>query len=645
MKCRSTYLWLPLLAASSLIHAETSLAPVIVTANGTEYRDVDAPYASEVYTAAQIAASGATTLYEFLGQQSSVTVMPSFGNTFAQQLDMRGYGIGSGYQNIAVTVDGHRLNNIDMSAPVLGAIPLASIERIEITKGSGSVALGDGATAGAIRIVTRDVEGASVRLAAGNHGVRSAAITAGASGENFSLNLTGEHQSRAGFSDADITGERDSALSNNLHVMARWFPSATTELRLGKDRSRIDTTYPGYLSRDAFNADPAQNGGNIYTQQQLSADGTSLGATATIAVNHKLSVDHYREEKSSEYRVPWPWQADYENRSNTIALHSRFGALTTTVALQGFNGTRTGTDNDTSKRNAALYLQGDYRFANTTLAIGGRRERVRYEYQPLTGTALDDQLTLSAADIGINHRYDDSLSVFANYNYGFQAPDIDRFFNPVYDPVTWQVTGVVFNDFIAPVRARTLNVGINHMTTDNKLKLTLFRTALHNEIYFEPLTFTNTNIDKSHKYGLELQETHRFNTQWSGHLNYTWTRALIDSEESSAGAYDGKELPGVSRHTATAGVSYAPNARSTVALSHSYRSRSFAAEDFTNSFAQKQAPYNATQARYAYRTKNGELFVKVDNLLNRSNGLWVKDDVIYPVNFTRNWLVGATTTF
>jgi iron complex outermembrane receptor protein len=30
----------------------------------------------------------------------------------------------------------------------------------------------------------------------------------------------------------------------------------------------------------------------------------------------------------------------------------------------------------------------------------------------------------------------------------------------------------------------------------------------------------------------------------------------------------------------------------------------------------------------------------VDNLFEQSNGIWIRDDAIYPVNFTRNWRLG-----
>ena len=45
----------------------------------------------------------------------------------------------SGYQNVVISVDGQRLNNIDMSRQLIGSIDINSIERIEIAKGTGSV--------------------------------------------------------------------------------------------------------------------------------------------------------------------------------------------------------------------------------------------------------------------------------------------------------------------------------------------------------------------------------------------------------------------------------------------------------------------------------------------------------------------------
>ncbi|OYZ30073.1 MAG: TonB-dependent receptor, partial [Hydrogenophilales bacterium 17-64-65] len=89
---------------------------IVVTPTRTPLADVDAPFASEVHTRHMIEQSGATTLYDYLAQHTSLLVLPSYGNKASPKIDMRGFGIGDGYQNIVVSLDGRRLNNIDMSS-------------------------------------------------------------------------------------------------------------------------------------------------------------------------------------------------------------------------------------------------------------------------------------------------------------------------------------------------------------------------------------------------------------------------------------------------------------------------------------------------------------------------------------------------
>lgn len=61
---------------------------------------------------------------------------------------------------------------------------------------------------------------------------------------------------------------------------------------------------------------------------------------------------------------------------------------------------------------------------------------------------------------------------------------------------------------------------------------------------------------------------------------------------------------------------------------------------------QKQRAYQSTDVAYRYRvTKDAEFYTAVSNLFDRENGLWVRDDAIYPIDFERTWKVGARLTF
>src|SRR5690606_12394155 len=102
-----------------------------------------------------IARSAARTLPELLGTRAGIVSRDLYGNTAAlATVDMRGFGA-TAAQNTLILVDGRRLNDIDQSGVQWASIPLDAIERIEIVRGSGAVQYGDGASAGAINIITR----------------------------------------------------------------------------------------------------------------------------------------------------------------------------------------------------------------------------------------------------------------------------------------------------------------------------------------------------------------------------------------------------------------------------------------------------------------------------------------------------------
>jgi len=624
-----------------------TLDEIVVTATRLPTPDVLAPYASEVHSRHMIEKSGAGTLYDYLSQHTSVQVLPSYGNRFTPLIDMRGYGAGNGYQNIVVTVDGRRLNNIDGLPQLIGSIPLADIDRIEITKGSGSVMFGDGATAGSIQIVTRTHEGVSVQASAGNFGAVAGTLTAGLKTEQVSLSASADTASQDGYSDADTTGHKDASSNRTWRGGLELRPVGRLKLGLDAASSRIDTRYVGPINQAQFDANPAQNGGNTYSHQNLESDTWRLSAALELAPNWSLTASHSREDKVSDF-ITSSFRSDYDYSADDLALQYRGDNFNLTTGVQRFDGVRIDrngwSDNDTRKKNTGWYAQGQYRLGDTTLSAGTRSENVAYTYAPTAGAELTAKHDLSAWDIGVNQRLDARLSLFANYNRAFQAPDIDRFFVTDFS-VFPSVTG--FNAFIIPETSRTLNLGLNHVTPANRLKLTVFRANLDNEIYYYstgPWTGYNTNLAKTHKYGLELQDTWRVTDPLSVNFNYVYTRAIID-QASQNSAYDGKNLPGVPRHGGALGLAYQMTPAASMNLSQTWRSTAYAANDFANAFSQKQTAYQSTDVAWRYRQKNLEWFASVENLFEHKNGLWIKDDAIYPVNFTRNWRLGMKATF
>jgi len=621
---------------------ETQTKEVLVTANRFERKDTETTYASEIHSAAEIEASGAESLYDFLLQHSSVNVLPSAGNRATPLLDMRGYGAEGGFQNIVITVDGQRLNNIDLSSQLIGAIPLSNIDRIEITKGSGSVLYGDGAVAGTIQIHTKSRTGVTVRGSAGNYGSLSGYASAGISEQYFDLSASVAHDSNDGYGKKDVTGNRDDFTSNTQNAKLKLKPADNLSFSLEATSSRIDTRYVNPLSIAQFKADPRQVGLNALglaelTHQGLDTDQWRLGVEYAVSNNWKLSATHYQEDKVSDY-INFNNRLDYDYRSNDLSLSYEDERFSSILGLQNFEGTRDATNNSTSKDNVAAFLQGEYRIADWTLSAGARHEKIDYEYNPAAGNSQDASEKLDAWDIGLNYRFNNATSLFANYNRAYQAPDIDRFF----------LFGGSFNGFISPEKSKTFNLGLNHVTAVNRLKVTAFYVDLNNEIYFNPFTFANTNLDRTHKYGVEIQDRWDITEQLSSSIIYTYTRARIDHEADGAGSFEGKDLPGVPKNSINASLNYRPIKPVNINLSHTWRSSSYVIGDFANSLNEKQDDYHSTNMAVSYQWREFQWFAAVSNLFEHKNGLYVRSDfpvandvVVYPSDFARTFRIGV----
>lgn len=636
----------PIVIAKATTQFSTPIttAEVLVKANRFVRKDTETTYASEIHTEEEITASGAATLYDFLAQQTSLNVLSSFGNKLTPSINLRGFGNENGSQNVVITVDGQRLNNIDSASQLLGAIPLGNIERIEISKGSGSVIYGDGATAGAIQIYTKKKTGVTVSSSLGNYGQKNSFINAGISEQYIDLSASLAHDSFDGFSKKDSTGHRDESTSDTQNVKLAIKPIDGLRLFAEGTTSRNDIRYANLLSRNQFKADPRQSGGRVYTQQSLATNQWKVGGEYQINEFFKISAIHFQEDKVSAFPS---FISQYDYRGNDISFSYNNETLSAIVGYQDFDGDRKTTDNTTTKDNRAMFFHTEYQPSTfnqlLTLSAGARQEKVNYQFAPTTGNNLKDNKHLNAWDIGANYRFSDALTGFVNYNKSFQAPDVDRFF--AQDFSNFPIVSTAFNGFIKPAEAKTLNVGLNHVSSNNRLKVTAFYADLKNEFFLLKPFFFNRNLDKSHKYGLEIQDFYQFNRQLNASIIYNYTRAMIDRENDDGNVIRNKNLPGAPKHSLVANLNYQFLNNIGLNLNHTWRSNAFAFDDFQNNFAQRQDSYNATNIALSYQYKNVNIFTAVNNIFERENSIQINDIGLYPVDFVRTWRVGLRADF
>jgi iron complex outermembrane receptor protein len=561
-----------------------------------ELRSTDAV---EVYTSEEIEKAHVQNVYEFLNQQTSVVTMPTGGD-----------GANAGVINITTKKNNDR----------------------EITVYGGTYINNDGVTG----------------IVDGPYGTQDASFYAGYADDLMSVSATGEYQKNDGMRDLTITGPKDETKLQTGSIDLTLTPIEALELRLSGSSTRANINYAGSLTLQQYEENPFQ-AGNSYTEQDYDTDVVSAGMSYFITDALSLNFDANHEKKSSDNTSVWfgtayPFAANYVYDSLTATLDYNNDIVALSLGVNGFSGDRNSDATSysiastTTKENLAAFVMTEWYIGNSTLKAGYRYEQVNYKFEDALQLS-EDKHDLQGAEAGYNYRFSDTQSLFGNFAHSYQAPDVDRFF-----------TYGAFNEFIDPMQANNYTLGYNNIQATNKFKVSAYYIDLKNEIYYykdlvnsypSPSLSVNTNIDKSHKYGLDIYDKWLITPSFNVVFNYNYVQAIIDEEIGRNGEdYAGKKLPGVSNHNVKATLSYLPNEFTTFAITETYRSEAYAMNDFNNDFSQKQDPYMSTDISATYTKDNYELFAKINNLFNQKNGLWIQDDAIYPVNFATSGIVG-----
>jgi iron complex outermembrane receptor protein len=136
---------------------------------------------------------------------------------------------GANFEQTLVLLNGQRLNDVqtghhDMDIPV----PLDSVERVEVLRGSGSAMYGSDASGGVVNVITAPPEGLELRLrtAVGNDGINQQHVSISDMFGNLSEQLSFARDFSSGFMpDRDY---RNLQLASSTHLITAWGPTDLT---------------------------------------------------------------------------------------------------------------------------------------------------------------------------------------------------------------------------------------------------------------------------------------------------------------------------------------------------------------------------------------------------------------------------------
>ena len=609
-------------AALIAVAAERPVAtgePVVVTA--TRFGDPGQrfPIGVQVITAEDIRRSAATTVPELLRTLPGIRTRDLSGSPNLQ-VDMRGFGI-FGDQNTLVLLDGQRISEYEQTPVNWAAIPLDAIERIEILRGSGAVLYGSGATGGTINIITRAPRAgdrsASLYGGAGTYGTYEARAGLDLAGENVGLRANASHY------ESDNYRDNNRVRIDNIQADARWWGArGSLSLKFGADDQRQG--FPGAISEAqiAMNPQRAAFPGDFGT---LRSGYVTLGGDTRIGAGELAANIGYREkETDASFFVGTPFRNNVETRVRTWSFTPRFklphslGGWDNSLVVgidyedwdfEGTAGPSVVGRPQAIQRNTAAYFQHTTAFSrDTSLALGFREQRASYDTADPTNplTAASRNRNLSAWEIAARQRFVGELFGYAKAGRSFRLPNV----NDNYSLFTATVSQ------LEPQTSDDYEIGVEASAGPGRYRFAIYQSEIENEIFFDPITFTNRNLQPTRRSGFEAEGRWRLARGVDIFANYTYADAEFRSGSFGGVSIAGNRVPLVPRHAANLGVGWEFAPRTRLDASVRYVGEQVFDGDETGAFGRRMPSYTVVDLKLAHAAGDWRFAATVKNLFN-----------------------------
>ncbi len=540
--------------------AATEIPAVVVSAARTEQSTLTTPASITVITRKQIEDSGSRHIVEVLRGQGGVQINDLYGDGSRASVGMRGFGETAG-SNTLVLVDGRRLNNPDISSPDLNSIALDDVERIEIVQGSAGVLFGDQAVGGVINIITRK-PGAirhSLELSAGSyntvkfHGMTSQALD---NGVNYLVSLDARESD-------NYRQHNESSYLNGFGKVGYDYSSGSVFAELQYIDDELNT--PGTLFADEVEADRRQVNPNFATDfSNATTTVGRLGLVQALGNNWSFEGELTSRDTDGVFRLSSVFGAETENATQDRKIQEftpRFIGFIPTLnnTMLTLGGDAVESDyhlssrfgdqlNDQAQR--SIYAQAvvpatsmldvtlGVRYASVENLI---RDTGMFALYP-SGVQVNDDVTVGTLGLAIKANENLRILVRADQNYRFAK--VDEFLQPAFTPTFLPV-------LLETQKGLSLESGIEWTQGGNSAKFIIYKLDLENEIAFDPVNFANINLDDTERKGIITSGYWQTTQRLGFSASYTYTDA-----EVSSGAFAGKEIPFVAKHSALLTTDY-----------------------------------------------------------------------------------------
>ncbi len=663
---------------SHVIAADTNIAePIIITATRIEAATNISTTNTTIISKAQIINSTATSLPELLAQEAGIQTRHLYGNNSSRSnIDIRGFGA-TASTNALILLDGRRLNDIDLAAIDLSSIPMHNIERIEISRGTGSVLYGDGAVGGTINIITKKP---------GKQGTRGRASLSAGSYDSHEINASMENiNGPVAYNLAASTEKSDGYRDNNRYRQDKFqsdirFTRDNGEvfIKLGADDQSLGL--PGERTVDPnipVNELLADRKGSSNPDDYANRKGynLTLGVTHFVSSNTEVIVDlGYRNKNEQAFFDDYDFGGLFASYLDTdLATWSFTPRLRSNNALFGTKGKTTlGLDYydsgyesdralnpatinqpihqvDLDQKSMAVYAEHIILPTDKiSYTFGARLQHVntaaKDQFNPAApgasvfdAQAMDNENndTEHGLKAGLNYQLDKQINLYANINRSFRMGTVDETFATFPGRFT----------FLTPQTSVGLDAGFKLKKDKLSLHTGFYVMKLKNEIHFDPVTFSNINLDPTRRYGVELSSQYQASRYLNLNFNLAYTKATFTD-----GVFAGNTVPLVAEKTATLTALWKLSPMTNFTGTLNYVGEKWFDNDQNNRF-EKIPAHTTVDAKLRHRLKDWELAAQVNNLFDKQYFEYGVKSTFTPGRYNayplpeRNFLISISKAF
>lgn len=566
---------------SSFVLAQTVsskvLPPVTVVGTRFEQQLLDEPVQTSVVTADDILRSGARTLVDVLALQTSIQVIDNSGSP-NRQIDLRGFGM-TGDQNTLILLDGQRMNENELASADLASIPLASIERIEIMRGSGAVLYGRGATGGTINIVTKKTPEArssvTAGLTIGSYGTRGASASASLSQGRLGLNVFADRNETDNYRRNNRSVQENVTATLNYRgdrgPMSLRLSSGEQSLGLPAERTVAQLQIDPRGTRTPFNYSTLDSLRAAFaTEQQF--DWGFFG----------LDVTHRDREATSLFR-DFGWTGPDQTKVNVFSLSPRIripfemGAVNHSLTIgtdwdqwsrERFPALGDWSSYSTSKQeNTAFYARHTANFqSGTSVAIGAREHRNATDWR-IANSPGRLVRNLNAYEIALRQDFNGGWSLHARSGQSFRLQTVDELLP--YGSL----------NILKPQVSQDMEAGVRFSDASISGTISIFKMNIENEIALYPgisgnfIFPENMNLPPTQRRGFEIDGKWQASrsVKLEGGYSYTDAEFSANSIDRYGESVAGKKVPLVPHHKATAAMTWRASEATSMTVKATYQ--------------------------------------------------------------------------